>query len=151
MNIYIQCRIFAHVQVKLHERNFNFCQLPRNTIHRLKAYVGGLYNICFSYFLSEQFAYRNWTKLQKSVVSFLSNWQNIAMLVILNNLYLVGKNAEIFSLRLCYCRRCSRCCSRCWWDGSHNFRLRLRRRWQGWLVWRLSPCTSGSGLSSFSS
>ena len=147
MNIYIQCRIFAHVQVKLHKRNFKFRQLPRRTTNRLKANVGGLFFLLcvWTIFLQKL------NKSQKSVVSFWSNWQNIAMLLILNNLYLVGKNAEIFSLRLCYCRRCSRCCSRCWWDGSHNFRLRLRRRWQGWLVWRLSPCTSGSGLSSFSS
>jgi len=71
MNIYIQCRIFAHVQVKLHERNFKFRRLPRKTTNRLKANVGGLYNIYFSYFVSEKFAYR--TKLRKSVVSFWSN------------------------------------------------------------------------------
>ena len=59
MNIYIQCRIFAHVQVKLHERNFIFRQLPRKTTNLLKANVEGLYNICFSYFLYQQFAYRN--------------------------------------------------------------------------------------------
>lgn len=64
MNIYIQCRIFAHVQVKLHERNFKFRQLPRKTINHLKANVGRLYNICLSYFLSEQFAYRIRTNLK---------------------------------------------------------------------------------------
>jgi len=71
MNIYIQCRIFAHVQVKLHERNFKFRQLPRKTTNRLKTNVGGLYNICFSYLLSEQLQELN--KTMKSVVSFWSN------------------------------------------------------------------------------
>ena len=151
MNIYIQCRIFAHVQVKLHKRNFKFRQLPpkNNKLFKRKCWriVQHLFILLFVWTIFLQ----KLNKSQKTVVSFWSNWQNIAMLLILNNLYLVGKNAEIFSLRLCYCRRRSRCRSRCWWDGSHNFRLRLRRRWQGWLVWRLSPCTSGSGLSSFSS
>jgi len=52
MNIYIQCRIFAHVQVKLHERNFKFRQLPRKTTNRLKTNVGGLYNISTFVFLT---------------------------------------------------------------------------------------------------
>lgn len=54
MNIYIQCRIFAHLQVKLHKRNFTFLQLPRKATNRLKANVGRLLNICFSNFVSEQ-------------------------------------------------------------------------------------------------
>lgn len=58
MNIYIQCRIFAHVQV-LQERNFKFRQLPQTTTDCLKVNVGGLYNICFSYFVSVKFTYRN--------------------------------------------------------------------------------------------
>jgi len=48
MNIYIKCRIFAHVQAKLHESNFKFRQLPRKTTNHLKKNVGRLYNICFS-------------------------------------------------------------------------------------------------------
>ena len=52
MNIYIQCRIFAHVQVKLHERNFKFRQLPRKTTIHLKANVGRLYNISTFVFLT---------------------------------------------------------------------------------------------------